>query len=531
MKIIQPCIVCISCCVFLSQAIAQTAGSQEKDPFDELNQAIEKNYSTKPPTSSPAPHTESVQPAQATQVTQATEFSASSQLNEFKQWQDNYLSQYQQYRKAYFSALDDRRDQLLKQWGDAELSNKSQFVKYQKGTNGNAEKVVYDFANNEVRLSWLSNEEQSITTGQIKQSLQQLSKDADNKQVVASILKQESDYHSADKLLFEQYLKEGKLSETTNRFHQNKRYIYEKESEKVRGQMLAQQQALDKLYDQLIQPTPKNNRPSKTLDSTHDNTPDYNHNYKKAQRSVDAAQQKQLQVKIHQEKIQIKREQTERLTRLVNNIKQLPSPKSQQQASNNQKITTVTIPLAKSSELAKAQPFVAQVKEQSQRWQLPPSFVLAIMHTESYFNPKAQSHIPAFGLMQIVPNSAGTDVNRFLFNKDKPMTSRYLFQPNENIEAGIAYLHLLDERYLGAIKNNQSRLYCMIAAYNTGSGNLARSFNKNRSRSVSQAVPIINAMQPEEVYQYLLNNLPYQETRHYLQRVVAREKLYQVVGS
>ena len=177
------------------------------------------------------------------------------------------------------------------------------------------------------------------------------------------------------------------------------------------------------------------------------------------------------------------------------------------------------MPLAHKNNLAKAEPFIAQVKTQSDRWQLSPSLMLAIMHTESHFNPKAQSHVPAFGLMQIVPRTAGVDVNRFLYKKDQPMAQSYLFSPNENIETGGAYLHILNSRYLRKITNPQSRLYCIVAAYNTGSGNVAKTFNKDKSRNISRAAKIINTLTPDEVYQQLVENLPYDETKHYVQRV------------
>jgi len=174
----------------------------------------------------------------------------------------------------------------------------------------------------------------------------------------------------------------------------------------------------------------------------------------------------------------------------------------------------------------KAKPFISKVKSQGERWQLSSSLILAIMHTESYFNPKAQSHIPAYGLMQIVPRSAGIDANRLLNKVDAPMTEADLFLPDYNITAGVAYIHILNSRYLRKIKDPQSRFYCMIAAYNTGSGNVAKTFNKGKSRNINIASKIINELTPDEVYQHLVKNLPYDETKHYLQRVVKRQKIY-----
>ena len=102
-----------------------------------------------------------------------------------------------------------------------------------------------------------------------------------------------------------------------------------------------------------------------------------------------------------------------------------------------------------------------------------------------------------------------------------------LFQANKNIEAGAAYLHILYNRYLRKIDNPQSRLYCAIAAYNTDSGNVAKTFNTDGSRNVTKAAKIINTLTPDEVYAKLLSSLPYEETRKYLKKVSSRRTIYE----
>mgnify|MGYP000229736931 CR=1 FL=1 len=78
--------------------------------------------------------------------------------------------------------------------------------------------------------------------------------------------------------------------------------------------------------------------------------------------------------------------------------------------------------------------------------------------------------------------------------------------------------------YLKKIKNPESRLYCTIAAYNTGAGNIAWAFT--RRNNVSMAAYKINAMEPEQVYNHLLSNLKYDEPKHYLKRVRTRMGSY-----
>lgn len=162
---------------------------------------------------------------------------------------------------------------------------------------------------------------------------------------------------------------------------------------------------------------------------------------------------------------------------------------------------------------------------QYEQQQLP--LLLAISHAESSFNPNAKSHIPAFGLMQIVPNSAGLDVARKHFKKDIAPTPEELFDPDTNITYGSAYISILDKSYLRKIKDPISRKYCAIAAYNTGAGNVAKAFNTDKSRNINRAISIINNLDNESVYSHLIANLPYDETKKYLKKVNKLEQQYQ----
>jgi membrane-bound lytic murein transglycosylase C len=120
--------------------------------------------------------------------------------------------------------------------------------------------------------------------------------------------------------------------------------------------------------------------------------------------------------------------------------------------------------------------------------------------------------------MQLVPSSGGTDAYTFVLGGKKSMpTPEYLFRPIENVELGAAYLHLLHYRYLDGIRDPASRIYCVIAAYNTGPGNVARAFTGRASVEAAEAA--INRMSSEQVYQTLVAKLPYDETRVYLAKV------------
>ena len=136
------------------------------------------------------------------------------------------------------------------------------------------------------------------------------------------------------------------------------------------------------------------------------------------------------------------------------------------------------------------------VNSEAQKYNLSPALIMAVIETESNFNPYAVSHVPAYGLMQIVPKSAGRDAWRYLHNQDKTPSKQYLFNSNNNIRMGSAYLHILHSRYLKDIKHPLSREYCAIAAYNTGASNVYRAFNAKKAYAIRR----INKLSPKEVY-------------------------------
>ncbi|AVJ55254.1 hypothetical protein C5610_02410 [Idiomarina sp. OT37-5b] len=177
----------------------------------------------------------------------------------------------------------------------------------------------------------------------------------------------------------------------------------------------------------------------------------------------------------------------------------------------------------------RAKPYMEDARQVVTELNLPFALLMAVMQTESSFNPLAQSPIPAFGLMQIVPSTAGLDVNRLVYGKQQPPSVDVLFEASQNMRFGGNYLALLRDRYLKQIENPESRLYCMIAAYNTGAGNVATAFHPRGEKSVQEAIDVINQMTPEAVYQRLEEKLPYQETRAYMGKVRAAMEHYQSI--
>ena len=161
----------------------------------------------------------------------------------------------------------------------------------------------------------------------------------------------------------------------------------------------------------------------------------------------------------------------------------------------------------------------------AKKYKVEPALVYAVIHTESYFNPKARSHIPAYGLMQLVPSSGGLDAFRYAKGKDKKPSPNYLYQPENNIELGVAYLALVGGREFRKVEDDLTRKYLVVAAYNTGAGNVSRAFEGRRK--LRATVDRVNRMTPDDVYHKLVRDLPYEETRNYIQKVMKREAIYQ----
>lgn len=185
----------------------------------------------------------------------------------------------------------------------------------------------------------------------------------------------------------------------------------------------------------------------------------------------------------------------------------------------------VKVKLPKNTTYKRSEIYFEDVLKNSKKQDIPLPLIFAIIHSESSFNPMARSYVPAFGLMQIVPKTAGVDAYHYLYNEKRLVSGNYLYNSQNNIKLGSAYLHILYYRYLKYIKNPQSRLYCTIAAYNTGAGNVARAFVG--SNDVSSAAIIINTLSPKQVYARLLKDLKYDEPKVYLKRVSERKKVYE----
>ena len=100
-------------------------------------------------------------------------------------------------------------------------------------------------------------------------------------------------------------------------------------------------------------------------------------------------------------------------------------------------------------------PYGALIYEKAKKYDVDPALVAAVIEQESRFRPRAQSHVGARGLMQLMPRTG------------RWMGARDLYDPEQNVDAGVKYIKYLNKRFNGDLKKT-------IAAYNGGEGNVMR---------------------------------------------------------
>lgn len=157
--------------------------------------------------------------------------------------------------------------------------------------------------------------------------------------------------------------------------------------------------------------------------------------------------------------------------------------------------------------------------EQSQRFPLPhralvlkhanaialdPGLVFGLIHQESRFVTDARSRVGASGLMQIMPPTARWTARRIGLRNFKPQD---INNQNTNVRIGTAYLKMVIDDFEGSLP-------LAVAAYNAG---------PSRSRSWRNG-PILAG----DIW---VENIPFEETRDYVKRVLANSVNYNALMS
>ncbi|MDY6852157.1 MAG: lytic transglycosylase domain-containing protein, partial [Thermodesulfobacteriota bacterium] len=137
----------------------------------------------------------------------------------------------------------------------------------------------------------------------------------------------------------------------------------------------------------------------------------------------------------------------------------------------------------------------------AEEFNLHPALILALIRTESYYNPDIISVANARGLMQILPTTGQKIAARL--NRPPPHPEA-LFDPETNIYFGCWYL-------AGLIREFDGQLPLAVASYNAGPFNV--------KRWVSQ----INGKVSLEEF---IETIPFDQTRKYVKKVLGAFYMY-----
>jgi membrane-bound lytic murein transglycosylase C len=189
-------------------------------------------------------------------------------------------------------------------------------------------------------------------------------------------------------------------------------------------------------------------------------------------------------------------------------------------------IQYVNVPMVPNHLEKRALKYKSFVLQKSKEYNIPPSVVFATIQTESYFNPLAKSHVPAYGLMQIVPTTAGVDAYYALTKTKKILSPSYLYDEKNNITIGTKYIQIIRENYLKGVHNEKSLLYCAAISYNAGIGSLVYSLTGSKRKRLL-AIKMINKMTPEQLYKHLRTSTRLtHEARNYVKSISERSRNY-----
>ncbi|MCJ7691009.1 MAG: lytic transglycosylase domain-containing protein [Clostridiaceae bacterium] len=136
----------------------------------------------------------------------------------------------------------------------------------------------------------------------------------------------------------------------------------------------------------------------------------------------------------------------------------------------------------------------------SQRYDVDPHLVAAVIRAESNFKEDAISHRDANGLMQIMPETGAWIAENM---KLKDFKIEKLNDPEINIAMGCWYLNNLNKEFDGNID-------LVLAAYNGGRGNVQKWLKDSEYSKDGETI----------------DNIPFEETDKYVKKVKTNYNIY-----
>jgi len=144
--------------------------------------------------------------------------------------------------------------------------------------------------------------------------------------------------------------------------------------------------------------------------------------------------------------------------------------------------------------------FEEEIRKNSEKRQVDPYVIMALIHQESAYLPAVRSSVGATGLMQLMPPTA-REIGKRL---NPTFSESRLTDPETNIELGTYYLKSL-------LKETGGSIELALAAYNAGPGNVRKWRRQFGNRPIDEFVEMI----------------PYAETSNYVKRITILRSTYQ----
>lgn len=144
-------------------------------------------------------------------------------------------------------------------------------------------------------------------------------------------------------------------------------------------------------------------------------------------------------------------------------------------------------------------PYEEEVMEAARQFGLDPYLVISVIRVESRFNPAAESHKGAVGLMQLMPQTAEWAAAKMNLDYSRDM----LTDPGFNITLGCWYLSFLKSQFDG-------NTTASLAAYNSGNTPVNQWLAGNLWNGTLEDA----------------DNIPYPETRDYVKKVFRTLEIY-----
>ena len=142
--------------------------------------------------------------------------------------------------------------------------------------------------------------------------------------------------------------------------------------------------------------------------------------------------------------------------------------------------------------------YTEYVKKYANEYNVDEYLIYAIIKAESNFEPNAESHRGAKGLMQLMYSTA-EDISKRI---DIELNEDNILEPDININLGTKYISMLIQKY-----NN---INLALAAYNAGSGNVDGWIEKGTLKSDGSDI----------------ENVPFTETNNYVRKILRDYEIY-----